>query len=91
MKRIDILPGARLSLQLHHHRHEDWIVVEGVGVVEVDGKSKNLTTGDNVHIPQGATHRISNHGISNLTVIEIQQGEILDENDIIRIEDDYGR
>lgn len=91
VKRIDVLPGARLSLQLHHHRREDWIIVEGIGVVEVDGKSVSITVGDKVHIPQGAAHRISNHGLSNLTFIEIQHGEILDENDIVRIEDDYGR
>lgn len=91
VKRIDVLPGARLSLQLHHHRREDWIIVEGVGVVEVDGKSLILTAGGKVHIPQGATHRISNHSLPKLTFIEVQHGEILDENDIVRIEDDYGR
>ena len=91
VKRIDVLPGARLSLQLHHYRREDWTIVFGVGVVEVDGQSLSLTVGEKVHIPQGAANRISNHGLSNLTFIEIQHCEILDENDIARIEDDYGR
>lgn len=91
VKRIDVLPAARLSLQLHHHRGEDWMIVEGRGVVERNGEQIAVAPGAHVHIPQGATHRIANIGDSVLTFIEIQQGELLDENDIVRLEDDYGR
>lgn len=91
VKRIDLLSGARLSLQFHHHRGEDWMIVEGQGVVDLDARQISVTPGAHVHIPQGATHRISNTGTTLLTFIEVQQGELLDENDIVRLEDDYGR
>lgn len=91
VKRIDVLSGARLSLQLHHHRGEDWMIVEGQGIVERDGEQVAVNRGAHVRIPQGATHRITNTGDAVLTFIEVQQGELLDENDIVRLEDDYGR
>lgn len=91
VKRIDVFPDSRLSLQLHSYRREDWIIVEGGGVVELDGALLQVNVGDKIHIPQGAKHRISNTGSSILTFIEIQHGDILDENDIVRLEDDYGR
>lgn len=91
VKRIDVEPAGRLSLQFHHHRREDWIIVGGEAMVELDGEQISLQSGDRVHIPLGAKHRIFNPAQSILTFIEVQHGEILDENDIVRIEDDYGR
>jgi mannose-6-phosphate isomerase-like protein (cupin superfamily) len=91
VKRIDILPASRLSLQLHHHRREDWIIVAGQGVVELDASIVDASPGMRFHIPLRAKHRISNTGVSILTFIEIQHGYVLDENDIVRLEDDYGR
>lgn len=91
VKRIEVEPGHRLSLQYHHHRFEDWIVVAGEGQVECDGEKTLVTVGDRVRIPLLARHRISNLGRELLVIIEVQHGAVLDENDIVRVEDDYGR
>ena len=91
VKRIDVLPAARLSLQFHHHRGENWMIVDGEGVVDRNGEHIAVARGAHVHIPQGAKHRITNTGDAVLTFIEVQQGDLLDENDIVRLEDDYGR
>lgn len=91
VKRITVFPGHRLSLQFHHHRSEHWIVVEGRAAVELDGQGSELGAGEHVFIPLGARHRVRNPGDLALTFIEVQVGELLDENDIVRISDDYGR
>lgn len=91
VKRIEVEPGHRLSLQYHHHRFEDWIIVSGEGLVECDGERTVVKTGDRVRIPLLSHHRISNPGSVMLVVIEVQHGALLDENDIVRIEDDYAR
>ncbi|RJF94499.1 cupin domain-containing protein [Oleomonas cavernae] len=91
VKRIRVDPGQRLSLQFHHHRAEDWTVISGKGIVEIAGKPIGVGPGTHVHIPTMATHRISNTGDEVLTFIEIQRGEVLDETDIVRLSDDYGR
>lgn len=91
VKRIEVEPGHRLSLQYHHHRFEDWIIVSGIGLVECDGEATRVKTGDRVRIPLLAHHRISNPGDEMLIVIEVQHGALLDENDIVRVEDDYAR
>lgn len=91
VKRITVLPGKRLSYQKHSRRREHWMVVEGEGVVTLDGKKIYLKKGETVDIPQEAAHRIANSGNEQLTFIEIQQGEYFGEDDIGRLEDDYGR
>jgi mannose-6-phosphate isomerase-like protein (cupin superfamily) len=91
VKRITVLPGKRLSYQKHFKRNEHWVVVEGKAVVTLDGKEIDLVKGETVDIPQEAAHRIANTGNKQLTFIEIQLGEYFGEDDIIRLEDDYGR
>lgn len=91
VKRIEVVPSGRLSLQFHHHRCEDWFVVSGVATVELEEICNLMKAGERIHIPLGARHRVSNSGQTMLTFIEVQYGEILDENDIVRLEDDYGR
>ncbi len=91
VKRVTVEPGQRLSLQYHHHRAEDWTIVSGDGVVELDAEPIQVTAGSHIHIPIKSTHRIANTGTVTLTFIEIQRGEILDESDIVRLSDDYGR
>ncbi len=91
MKRIEVKPGASLSLQMHHHRTEHWIVVTGTAEVEID--SKKLIIGENksIYIPLGSSHRLSNPGKIPLILIEVQSGSYLKEDDIVRIDDMYGR
>jgi mannose-6-phosphate isomerase len=91
VKRIEILPGQRLSYQKHEKRVEHWVIVGGRAIVTLDGKDINLSPGQSVDIPRGAPHRIANPGTTLLTFIEIQQGDYFGEDDIIRLEDDYGR
>ena len=91
VKRITVLPGQRLSLQYHHHRSEHWTVVDGAAEVELDGVAHQLGAGEHVFIPLGARHRVRNGGDAPLVFIEVQVGDLLDENDIVRVSDDYGR
>lgn len=91
VKRIEVEPRQRLSLQYHNHRAEDWVIVAGSGLVECDGEKLEVCAGDRVRIPRLAHHRICNVGADILIFIEIQHGTHLDENDIVRVEDDYGR
>jgi mannose-6-phosphate isomerase-like protein (cupin superfamily) len=91
VKRITVLPGKRLSYQKHFRRREHWMVVVGKGVVTIDGEDIDLENGKHIDIPPEAAHRMTNNGNEDLTFIEIQQGEYFGEDDIIRLEDDYGR
>lgn len=91
VKRIVVHPGAALSLQSHHHRAEHWIVVEGTAKVTVDDDVKLVTENQSVYIPLGAIHRMENPGKVPLTLIEVQTGSYLGEDDIIRYEDVYSR
>ncbi len=91
VKRIVVKPGAALSLQSHHHRSEHWIVVEGTAQVTVDGEVRLVTENQSVYIPLGAVHRMENPGKVDLTLIEVQTGVYLGEDDIIRYEDVYAR
>jgi mannose-6-phosphate isomerase len=91
VKKIEVEPGHRLSLQYHHHRSEHWLVIEGEAKVEINGHALTLVTCQHVHIPLHAAHRITNTGTSKLVILELQQGDILDENDIVRLADDYSR
>lgn len=90
VKRIVVNPGQRLSLQKHEHRKEHWVIVRGNGVFTLDGEERNVEPGDTVFIPTGGVHRIQNDGEDYLVIIETQMGLCL-EDDIIRLEDDYGR
>lgn len=91
VKRIVVHPGQRLSLQRHRRRSEHWHVVAGKAKVTVDGKEMELGALDSVDIPRGAWHRLANPGDSSLVLVEIQSGDYFGEDDIERLEDDYGR
>jgi len=91
VKRITVWPGKRLSLQYHRKRREHWKVVSGKGVVTVDGRHIAVTEDESVDIPVMAQHRIHNTGDTPLVFIEVQQGEYFGEDDIVRVEDDFGR
>ena len=91
VKRIVVYPGQRLSLQKHQKRAEHWYVVSGEGIVTLDGQLLNKKYGESVDIPCGSTHRIENSSTVDLSFIEIQTGAYFGEDDIERLEDDYGR
>jgi mannose-1-phosphate guanylyltransferase / mannose-6-phosphate isomerase len=91
VKRIMVKPGASLSLQMHHHRAEHWIVVNGTAEVTVGDKVILLTENQSTYIPLGETHRLRNPGKVPLEIIEVQSGSYLGEDDIVRFEDTYGR
>jgi mannose-6-phosphate isomerase len=91
VKRITVSTGQRLSYQKHEHRSEHWFVVSGGGVVMLDGVEKTVGPGIAVDVPRGSAHRISNTGDEDLVFIEVQHGDYFGEDDIIRLEDDYGR
>ncbi len=91
VKHITVAPEGRLSLQYHHHRSEHWTVVSGIAVVTVDERTLILTANESVYIPQGAVHRLENPGTEPLHLIEVQCGSYLGEDDIVRVEDVYGR
>jgi mannose-6-phosphate isomerase len=91
VKRIEVLPGKRLSYQKHAQRAEHWMVVRGTAKVTLDGNEILLKTGEVVDIPVGAAHRIENPGDVSMIFIEIQRGGYLGEDDIVRLQDDFGR
>ena len=91
VKRIVVNPGARLSLQMHHHRAEHWIVVKGTAEVTNGDKVFLLGENESTYIPIEAVHRLSNPGKIPLELIEVQVGSYLGEDDIVRIEDGYNR
>ena len=91
VKKIVVNPGASLSLQMHHHRAEHWIVVKGTAVVEKDGVEELVGENQSTYIPLGARHRLSNPGKIPVEMIEVQSGPYLGEDDIVRFEDRYGR
>lgn len=91
VKRIEVLPGKRLSYQKHSQRAEHWFVVEGTAKVTLDGKHITISAGEAIDIPIGAAHRVENPGNEDLIFIEVQRGTYLGEDDIVRLEDDYGR
>ena len=90
-KRIVVKPGAALSLQMHHHRAEHWVVVAGTARVTIDDICKLVHENESVHIPRGASHRLENPGRVPLQLIEVQCGSYLGEDDIVRFDDVYGR
>ncbi len=91
IKRIAVKPGASLSLQMHHHRSEHWIVVSGTAKVVNGDREFLIATDESTYIPAGHHHRLSNPGVVDLAIIEVQTGEYLGEDDIVRLDDKYGR
>ena len=91
VKRITVKPGGKLSLQLHHHRAEHWVVVSGVAEVTRGDSTFVLSENESTYIPVGERHSLRNPGATDLEIIEVQSGTLLSEDDIVRYEDDYGR
>ena len=91
IKRLSVPPGKRLSLQMHHHRSEHWVVVKGTAGVSIGGESSLVRQGESTFVPAGVQHRLENPGVIPLEMIEVQIGEYVGEDDIVRFEDDYGR
>lgn len=91
IKRVTVKPGQKLSLQLHHHRSEHWVVVSGTAEVALNTEIRLLHQGESTFVRSGMRHRLKNPGVIPLEVIEVQLGEYLKEDDIVRFEDDYGR
>ncbi len=91
IKRIEVNPGHRLSLQMHHHRSEHWIVVSGTARVTKGDEVSIININESTFIPMGKLHRLENPGIIPLIIIEVQSGEYLGEDDIVRFDDDYQR
>ncbi len=91
VKKLIIKPGKQISLQRHHHRSEYWVVVAGTAEIIKNNEIIFLTESQAVHIPVNTVHRVFNPGKIDLEIIEVQTGAYLEEDDIIRLEDDYGR
>jgi mannose-6-phosphate isomerase-like protein (cupin superfamily) len=91
VKRIEVLPGKRLSYQKHAQRAEHWVVVQGTAKVTLDDRDIIVQRGEAIDIAIGAAHRVENPGPETLVFIEVQRGEYLGEDDIVRLQDDFGR
>ena len=91
VKIIHVKPGEKLSLQMHHHRAEHWIVVSGTAEVEISKKVTIMSENESIYIPLGSKHRLSNPGKIPLEIIEVQSGSYVGEDDIVRFDDIYGR
>ena len=91
IKRIEVKSGHRLSLQMHHHRSEHWIVISGIAKVQRGDDEIMLSTNESTYVPRFTQHRLENPGRVPLVLIEVQNGEYLGEDDIIRFDDDYAR
>jgi len=91
VKRLVVRPGQKISLQMHHHRAEHWVVVQGTALVERDGQTIVLGENESTYISSGMAHRLENPGLTPLHVVEVQTGTYLEEDDIVRLDDAYGR
>ena len=91
IKRIEVKPGHRLSLQMHYHRSEHWIILSGTARVLCDGQELTLYNNQSTYVPQCTQHRLENPGVIPLVLIEVQNGDYLGEDDIVRFQDDYNR
>jgi len=91
VKRIEVLSGKRLSYQKHAQRAEHWVVVQGTAKVTLDGNEILVEAGNAIDIPVGAAHRVENPGGQTLVFVEVQRGDYLGEDDIVRLQDDFGR
>ena len=91
IKRIVVYPGAKLSLQMHYHRSEHWIVVQGTAKITNGDKVIMLRENESTFVPMATRHRLENEGRVPLHIIEVQMGKYLEEDDIVRFDDDFGR
>ena len=91
IKRIHVNPGCRLSYQTHRHRSEHWVVVSGVATCTIDDQILIVGPGESADVAQAAKHRLANEGSEDLVIVEVQLGAYTGEDDIVRLEDDYGR
>jgi mannose-6-phosphate isomerase len=91
VKRLVVSPGRRLSYQRHSHRAEHWFIVNGEALVTVDGSVTTVRAGEAIDIPLGAAHRVESVGTVDLVLIEVQRGDYFGDDDIVRLEDDFGR
>ena len=91
VKRIEVIPGKRLSYQKHAQRAEHWLIVQGTAKVTLDDRDTIVAAGEAIDIPLGAAHRIENPGEEMLIFVEVQRGSYLGEDDIVRLDDDFGR
>ncbi len=91
VKRIEVLPEKRLSYQKHAHRAEHWFVIEGTAHVTLNDEVIVVAAGEAIDIPLGAAHRVENKGAEMMAFIEVQRGDYLGEDDIVRLQDDFGR
>ena len=91
VKKLEINPNESLSLQLDNYRSEHWIVVKGTAKIEINGETRYLQVNESIYVPLGAKHRLSNEDNTLLTLIEVQTGDYLGEDDILRFEDKYKR
>jgi mannose-6-phosphate isomerase-like protein (cupin superfamily) len=91
VKRIEVLPGKRLSYQKHAQRAEHWVVVQGTAKVTLDDEEINVPAGESIDIAVGSAHRVENADTELLVFIEVQRGDYLGEDDIVRLQDDFGR
>jgi mannose-6-phosphate isomerase len=91
IKQLVVNPGQRLSYQTHAHRSEHWFVISGIATVVLDGVTQAVSPGHSVDVPVGTAHRCENQGTDPVVFIEIQTGTYFGEDDIVRLEDDYGR
>ena len=91
VKRIEVLPGKRLSYQKHSQRAEHWVVVQGTARVTLDDRDHIVSAGEAIDIAIGSAHRVENPGDELLVFIEVQRGNYLGEDDIVRLQDDFGR
>jgi mannose-1-phosphate guanylyltransferase len=91
MKRIEVKPGGQLSLQLHHRRSEHWVVVRGTAHVTIGERVYDVPQGESTFVPVGTRHRLENRGVEVLAIIEVACGDYIEEDDIVRFDDKYGR
>jgi mannose-6-phosphate isomerase len=91
VKRIEVRPGKRLSYQTHERRSEHWTVIQGTATTTLDGETFEVEAGGSADVGIGVAHRIANYGEEELVLIEVQRGDYTGEDDIVRLEDDYGR
>ena len=91
IKRIHVNPGCRLSYQTHAHRSEHWVVISGTASCTIDDQTVLAGPGESVDVPRGAKHRLGNEGSEELVIVEVQRGAYTGEDDITRLDDDYGR
>lgn len=91
IKRIEVNIGSRLSYQYHFGRSELWLIIQGSAKITIDGIEKTYNVGESITIPVKSKHRVENHSNQKLVFIEVQHGEYFDENDIVRLKDDFNR